>query len=50
MVGNTFYKTSEKNYLEEMQYITDEQISPLILGNERIYQRENCWEWSNLRY
>ena len=24
----------------------DEQINPLILGNEQIHQTENCSEWS----
>ena len=33
-----------------MQDTTDEEIYLLILGNERIYQTENCWEWSNLHY
>ena len=41
---------SQKNYLEEMQDTTDEQTFPLVLGSERIYQTENCWEWSNILY
>ena len=30
-----------------MQVTTNEQINPLILGNERIHQTKNYWEWSN---
>ena len=30
-----------------MQVTTNEQINPLILGNEWIHQTKNCWEWSN---
>ena len=46
-VRNTFYKTSAKIPLEEMHDTVDEQLYPLILGNKRIYQTENCWERLN---
>ena len=31
-----------QNALEEMQVTTNEQINPLILGNEWIHQTKNC--------
>ena len=31
-----------------MQVTKDEQINPLILGNERIHEIRNCFDWSNL--
>ena len=33
------------NALEEMEVTTNEQISPLILGNEWIHVTMNRWEW-----